>query len=1442
MILDNLFTTALEGIDFKPKSDTKSLDTVGAPRPVMPTSPIPVPHDIVDRLNGKKTKGATRAVRNNNPFNIKYGRFAAKYGARKEELPAQDGGNFAVFPDVNTGLQAGRDLLLSKNYRNLTVDQALKRWSNSGYGGEIYPQIANKTIATLNDTEMENLQRAMIKREDVSMAKQLGFYKYGGCIGPKLKKRKMWDGGFIDPRQATQTSINISGPSIDPGIVNSLAKPVSNYYTPESSGGMFNSTGGGKGLGAGAYQAIGAGFGILGNTLTTSANRSRIPNKNKIVAGSALSGVGTGASIGSSILPGWGTLIGGVVGGVAGLFSGKSKARRRQREYEFVENSLDEQFNQEQLARSSYLYRQFNPYIYKYGGRIKKYSNESFIDLMNNFYTPTNIVATGIASSETNKKQYGGNAVKSDNTRIQQRPIVDPNYRPDIYERIQNSPNLKLARQRIDAENYHANKKPVGQGGGSGQINPTYPETVLLPGTPAIKGLSKAGNVIVDAINPVSGVRGSSFKSEINWGNWNKEIPRNKKLLAEYNLIEETSKANGTWMKNPDGSAFKGTPEQFVQQNSENFKKAFGNTKLINKDGSPTFQYHGGKKGYEQFLTPQDKGYIKRDTYTGDQGIYFTPSRSRAKSYSRNTPKNEREVYQTYINMENPYSGKIKGTYGKDHITNEQFEELIKNNYDGIIDKNIFPYHRQTIVFDPKKIKSAIGNNGMFDMTNPNIYKGLIPAGIIGGTTVLDQQINKKQYGGVTNPEFEVEKGEVVIGEDVKLTNSKPLAIGVHEVTGYTHNQRNPKTGGTGVYGKGSGIVFSNSIDLGNGKTPAYYAKQLAKKLGKFELDLESGDRIKRKTAEVMTKKLNTQLEELFNLQESLKVPVYKYGGKLPKYQEGGSLIGAEIVKRSDGSYWQRTANGWKRRDKAAYDNFLANNPHLKDKTVSEKVFEAWKSLKPAEREGLLLGTGVLGASAVTMADRTFNEGRVVRGLNISSRRLLNRVKSSSSTSPTDSPPPSSTPPPSSSSSIASGASSSNSSSSSSSSSTRPTSGTGSAGSSSTKPTSTTGYGAKVVNFKPTLKGRVGNALRGIRNFGLSTAALSVAGNLITGLVRDVPEILAGNIDVVPSMGGTPGSVLIYKDRSAKTNTTQTTTPVIDGTNRSMSVPSRSALLNASTQTTSNKSSRNSTTPTETWKDQIAKIDAEYAQQNVRVPNAFQGTDIRPIAPRNISSNFRTPEVRLPKNIQSSIASQQAIELNRINKLRAREAQLESAKNILPKLGLIGAGYLANQANIAGIETSYPVALTQQPYYGYADRSRLARQQAEAMTNTIARNPNLSIAQRQAALAQGLNAINQINAQENQNRLAYDDQFAARQMQIDAQNNAIINATRAQQMDLRNQRRLMAGQTVQDAFQAINTLLGEEAQRKLDKEQFNNMLSTYRDIYGQGFVSKYNNP
>ena len=68
------------------------------------------------------------------------------------------------------------------------------------------------------------------------------------------------------------------------------------------------------------------------------------------------------------------------------------------------------------------------------------------------------------------------------------------------------------------------------------------------------------------------------FDSEIDWGAFNKSIPENKILMQEYNLIEETTKANKTWMKNADGSVFKGTPEQFVQIKSGNFQKAYDRT------------------------------------------------------------------------------------------------------------------------------------------------------------------------------------------------------------------------------------------------------------------------------------------------------------------------------------------------------------------------------------------------------------------------------------------------------------------------------------------------------------------------------------------------------------------------------------------------------------------------------------------------------------------------------------------------------------------------------------------------------------------------------------------------------------------------------------------------------------------------------------------------
>jgi hypothetical protein len=299
------------------------------------------------------------------------------------------------------------------------------------------------------------------------------------------------------------------------------------------------------------------------------------------------------------------------------------------------------------------------------------------------------------------------------------------------------------------------------------------------------------------------------FKSEIDWAKWNKEIPENKALMQEYNAIEQQAKTNGTWMKNPDGTAFQGTPEQFVQQNSENFKKAFGNSKLVNPDGSPTIQYHGSAKKFDTF--DESKFQLGDAGYSG-QGIYTTPSKTTANSYSTSSAKFhsgeiEPTVYELYGQANNPVSSSqlIKEGKGRDifnfHRKRNWKGELTPEEslmeYDAAISdqlpnvQNIRPWHDAREIVFPRntQLKSAIGNNGMFDMTNPNIYKGIVPAGIATGLSLeqkqnggemkfyqegLDWKPKSMQDGGVQKTSEEIEKEKIKKARETAFKTIQP--------------------------------------------------------------------------------------------------------------------------------------------------------------------------------------------------------------------------------------------------------------------------------------------------------------------------------------------------------------------------------------------------------------------------------------------------------------------------------------------------------------------------------------------------------------------------------------------------------------------------------------------------------------------------------------------
>jgi hypothetical protein len=233
----------------------------------------------------------------------------------------------------------------------------------------------------------------------------------------------------------------------------------------------------------------------------------------------------------------------------------------------------------------------------------------------------------------------------------------------------------------------------------------------------------------------------SKPKSEINWGKWNSEIPDNPQLMKEYNAIEQTTKANGSWMKNPDGSTFQGTPEQFVQQNSENFKKYVENAKgNYNELLKKPFSYHGSSNNnITEFHTPQHSDYIKATGDTPETGIFLTNEKSLADIYATKNKKGK--VYELYApanyarpSLRNP-NNIIETSVGTNiekpiltgNLDLKDVEYLKSLDYTGIADHYLPNSSLEKVVFDSNIIKSATGNNGMFDMTNPNIYKSILP-------------------------------------------------------------------------------------------------------------------------------------------------------------------------------------------------------------------------------------------------------------------------------------------------------------------------------------------------------------------------------------------------------------------------------------------------------------------------------------------------------------------------------------------------------------------------------------------------------------------------------------------------------------------------------------------------------------------------------------------
>lgn len=210
--------------------------------------------------------------------------------------------------------------------------------------------------------------------------------------------------------------------------------------------------------------------------------------------------------------------------------------------------------------------------------------------------------------------------------------------------------------------------------------------------------------------------------------------------VPEYLKIEKEAKANGTWLKMPDGSIWQGDPRSWVQIQSNNVQKMNPEQFWTGIDQSVNPNYNGILWGtYGEGKAPAIKA---REYATKDKLLFpmVTPKNDATSIYDANNSW-WKALDKKALGYED-YKGDIStdmlvkaSQRAGDKITKiknvrDTGPRIVpKTSYfyvDGISNNWSFPQN-DIILNNGTVRKSLIGNNGDFDWANPNIYKGLLP-------------------------------------------------------------------------------------------------------------------------------------------------------------------------------------------------------------------------------------------------------------------------------------------------------------------------------------------------------------------------------------------------------------------------------------------------------------------------------------------------------------------------------------------------------------------------------------------------------------------------------------------------------------------------------------------------------------------------------------------
>jgi hypothetical protein len=115
---------------------------------------------------------------------------------------------------------------------------------------------------------------------------------------------------------------------------------------------------------------------------------------------------------------------------------------------------------------------------------------------------------------------------------------------------------------------------------------------------------------------------------------------RSPAVIAEMNSIVETAKANGTYLKAPNGNPTKLSEDQWATVRTNNFKNWFGDwendpanaSKVVDENGEPRVVFHGTNVKFDQFDKAKlgSKNWMADSAYTG---FFFAGDEKTSQAY-----------------------------------------------------------------------------------------------------------------------------------------------------------------------------------------------------------------------------------------------------------------------------------------------------------------------------------------------------------------------------------------------------------------------------------------------------------------------------------------------------------------------------------------------------------------------------------------------------------------------------------------------------------------------------------------------------------------------------------------------------------------------------------------------------------------------------------------